>query len=63
MIRRVAIYSPIWVAITRPVSVILVKLASRRGVPAFRLLGTIAWSVLLTFEPRSGRTSGEHQVG
>merc|ERR1712071_724050 len=40
-----------------------VKLASRRGVPAFRLLGTIAWSVLFTFEPRAGRTFSRLTTG
>merc|ERR550517_2276907 len=59
MIRRVAIYSPIWVAITRPVSVILVKLASRRGVPAFRLLGTMPGRcyLLLSRGPGARRVS------
>merc|ERR1719378_766507 len=58
MIRRVAIYILLSGWPERDPSRLSVKLASRRGVPAFRLLGTIAWSVLFTFEPRSGRTPG-----
>merc|ERR1719378_1935220 len=63
MIRRVAIYILLSGWPERDPSRLSVKLASRRGVPAFRLLGTIAWSVLFTFEPRSGRTPGGHSVG
>merc|ERR1719378_736490 len=63
MIRRVAIYILLSGWPYRDPSRLSVKLASRRGVPAFRLLGTIAWSVLFTFEPRSGRTPSRLTTG